>query len=58
MQYGSESYGGRHPHLCVALGRHQETVGLDVGVAIGFSMVIPAAAIALIVLARHPEVAG
>jgi hypothetical protein len=39
----------------VALGRVQETVGLEVGVLIGFTMVIPAALIALAVLLRDPE---
>ena len=39
----------------VALGRVQETVGLEVGILIGFGMVIPAALIALAVLLRDAE---
>ena len=36
----------------IALGRVQETVGLTKGILIGFSMVVPAALVALIVLLR------
>jgi len=43
--------------LYIALGRFQETVGLEAGVVLGFLMVVPASLIALIVFARHPEVA-
>jgi FSR family fosmidomycin resistance protein-like MFS transporter len=43
--------------LYIALGRFQETVGLEAGVVLGFLMVIPAALIALSVFLRHPEVA-
>jgi len=38
----------------VALGRIQEAAGLEVGILIGFAMVIPAALITLIVL-RWPQ---
>jgi FSR family fosmidomycin resistance protein-like MFS transporter len=41
----------------ILLGRIQAAVGLDVGIALGFSLVIPASLIALAVFARHPEVA-
>ncbi|MDP4505431.1 hypothetical protein [Nonomuraea turcica] len=37
------------------LGRLQEFVGLGIGMAIGFALVIPAAPIALADLWRHPE---
>lgn len=43
--------------LYVALGRFQESVGLEAGIVVGFLMVIPAALVALTVLARHPDVA-
>ena len=36
----------------IALGRVQEAVGLTTGILIGFSMVVPAALIALVVLLR------
>jgi hypothetical protein len=36
----------------IALGRVQEVVGLTTGILIGFSMVVPAALIALVVLLR------
>lgn len=36
----------------IVLGRVQETVGLTSGILIGFSMVVPAALIALVVLLR------
>ena len=36
----------------VVLGRVQEAVGLTSGIVIGFSMVVPAALIALVVLVR------
>ena len=39
----------------VALGRVQETVGLEVGIRIGFWMVIPAVLTALAVLLRDPS---
>lgn len=42
--------------LYVALGALQEAIGLEAGILVGFSMVVPAALIALSVLARHPEV--
>jgi MFS family permease len=40
--------------LYIALGRLQETIGLLEGMTVGLAMVIPAAAIALAVLLRHP----
>lgn len=43
--------------LYIALGRLQETVGLETGMTVGFLMVAPAALTALVVLLRHPEVA-
>jgi len=43
--------------IYILLGRIQEVVGLDAGIALGFAMVIPAGLIALVVFARHPEVA-
>jgi FSR family fosmidomycin resistance protein-like MFS transporter len=43
--------------IYLLLGRIQETVGLEAGIALGFSMVIPAGLVALAVFARHPEVA-
>lgn len=42
----------------IALGRIQEAVGLEVGILIGFGMVIPAALIALVVLRAAPEPTG
>ncbi|MDQ3889831.1 MAG: MFS transporter [Actinomycetota bacterium] len=39
----------------VALGRVQETFGLEVGILIGFGMVTPAALLALVVLLRDPK---
>jgi MFS transporter, FSR family, fosmidomycin resistance protein len=36
----------------IVLGRVQETVGLTTGILIGFSLVVPAALIALVVLLR------
>jgi MFS transporter, FSR family, fosmidomycin resistance protein len=39
----------------IALGRIQEAVGIETGILVGFSMVIPAALIALIVLRRESE---
>ena len=44
--------------LHVALGRLQEIIGLTQGMTVGLAMVIPAAAIALAVLLRHPGAAG
>jgi len=44
--------------LYVALGKPQETIGLTQGMTVGLAMVIPAAAIALAVLLRHPRAAG
>jgi FSR family fosmidomycin resistance protein-like MFS transporter len=44
--------------LYVALGKLQETIGLMEGMTVGLAMVIPAAAIALAVLLRHPRAAG
>lgn len=43
--------------LYVALGRLQETIGIEAGMLVGFAMVLPAAAIAAIVLRRTPSVA-
>ena len=43
--------------LYIGLGRLQETIGIDAGIAVGFLMVVPAALIALAVLLRHPNVA-
>jgi FSR family fosmidomycin resistance protein-like MFS transporter len=43
--------------LYVGLGRLQELVGLAPGLAAGFALVLPAAALALAVLVRHPEAA-
>jgi FSR family fosmidomycin resistance protein-like MFS transporter len=43
--------------LYVALGRIQEAIGLTAGMTVGFTMVVPAAAIAFTVLLRHPEAA-
>jgi MFS transporter, FSR family, fosmidomycin resistance protein len=43
--------------IYILLGRIQEAVGLEAGIALGFAMVIPASVIALAVFARHPEVA-
>jgi FSR family fosmidomycin resistance protein-like MFS transporter len=43
--------------IYIVLGRIQEAVGLEAGIALGFAMVIPASLIALAVLAEHPEVA-
>jgi FSR family fosmidomycin resistance protein-like MFS transporter len=43
--------------LYVGLGRLQQSIGLDAGIAVGFVMVVPAAVTAFIVLARHPDVA-
>jgi FSR family fosmidomycin resistance protein-like MFS transporter len=43
--------------LYVGLGRLQELVGITTGMTIGFTLVVPAAAIALAVFARRPEVA-
>lgn len=44
--------------LYIALGKLQETIGLLEGMTVGLAMVIPAAAIALAVLLRHPRAAG
>jgi FSR family fosmidomycin resistance protein-like MFS transporter len=44
--------------LYVALGKLQEAIGLMEGMTAGLAMVIPAAAIALAVLLRHPRAAG
>lgn len=41
----------------IGLGRLQEIVGLTAGMTAGFALVLPAAAIALTVLLRHPETA-
>jgi MFS transporter, FSR family, fosmidomycin resistance protein len=43
--------------LYIGLGRLQETLGLDVGMTVGFAMVLPAALVALSVLMRHPQAA-
>jgi FSR family fosmidomycin resistance protein-like MFS transporter len=43
--------------LYIALGRVQETIGLEAGMLIGFAMVVPAAGISLAALARRPHVA-
>jgi FSR family fosmidomycin resistance protein-like MFS transporter len=43
--------------LYIGLGRLQEAIGLQAGIAVGFFMVVPAALIALIVLLRRPDVA-
>lgn len=43
--------------IYIGLGRLQEAVGLTAGMTVGFALVLPAAAIALIVLLRHPETA-
>jgi FSR family fosmidomycin resistance protein-like MFS transporter len=43
--------------LYVGLGLLQELAGLELGMLVGFAMVVPAAAIAAVVLARHPEAA-
>ena len=43
--------------LYVGLGRLQELAGLTAGMAMGFAMVIPAGAVAMAVLLRHPEAA-
>jgi FSR family fosmidomycin resistance protein-like MFS transporter len=40
----------------IGLGRLQEAIGLDAGIAVGFAMVVPAAATGLLVLLRHPAV--
>jgi FSR family fosmidomycin resistance protein-like MFS transporter len=44
--------------LYIGLGRLQQAIGLDAGIAVGFAMVVPAALTALFVLRRHPDVAG
>jgi hypothetical protein len=44
--------------LYIALGKLQEIIGLLEGMTVGLAMVIPAAAIALAVLLRHPQAAG
>jgi FSR family fosmidomycin resistance protein-like MFS transporter len=44
--------------LYIGLGKLQETIGLMEGMTVGLTMVIPAAAIALAVLLRHPHAAG
>ena len=44
--------------LYIALGRLQETIRLEAGMIVGFSMVLPAAAIAAIVLRRSPSIAA
>jgi FSR family fosmidomycin resistance protein-like MFS transporter len=44
--------------LYVALGRLQETIGLAAGMTVGFTMVVPAALLALAILIRHPAAAG
>jgi FSR family fosmidomycin resistance protein-like MFS transporter len=44
--------------LYIALGRLQQTIGLDAGMVVGFSMVIPAAALTAIVLGRFAEETG
>jgi FSR family fosmidomycin resistance protein-like MFS transporter len=43
--------------LYIALGRLQAAIGLEEGMMVGFAMVVPAALIAFVVLARYPEVA-
>lgn len=43
--------------LFIALGRLQETIGLEPGMIVGFAMVVPAAIVALAVFARHPHAA-
>ena len=43
--------------LYIGLGRLQEAMGLEPGIAVGFLMVVPAALLALVVLLRHPDVA-
>lgn len=43
--------------LYIGLGRLQQAIGMDAGIAVGFAMVLPAAAIVLLVLVRHPAVA-
>jgi MFS transporter, FSR family, fosmidomycin resistance protein len=43
--------------LYIGLGRLQQAIGLDAGIAVGFVMVVPAALTALFVLLRHPNVA-
>jgi FSR family fosmidomycin resistance protein-like MFS transporter len=43
--------------IYIDLGRVQQAVGLEPGIAIGFLMVVPAALVALAVFARHAEVA-
>ena len=43
--------------LYIGLGRLQEAIGIEAGIAVGFLMVVPAALIALAVLLRHPNVA-
>jgi FSR family fosmidomycin resistance protein-like MFS transporter len=48
--------GARRRAPTSGLGRVQEAVGLGAGITVGFSMVLPAALIALIVLLRHPTV--
>ena len=44
--------------LYIALGRLQETIGLEAGMVVGFAMVLPAAVIAAIVLRRSPSLAS
>jgi hypothetical protein len=44
--------------LYVALGKRQKTIRLANGMAVGFAMVMPAAAIAFAVLSCHPRAAG
>jgi BarA-like signal transduction histidine kinase len=44
--------------LYIALGWLQQAVGLTTGMTVGFALVVPAAAIALTVLARHPDASG
>jgi FSR family fosmidomycin resistance protein-like MFS transporter len=44
--------------LYIGLGRLQQAIGLDAGIAVGFAMVVPAALTALFVLRRHLDVAG
>lgn len=43
--------------LYIGLGAVQEIAGLTAGMTVGFAMVLPAAAMALTVLIRHPEAA-
>jgi FSR family fosmidomycin resistance protein-like MFS transporter len=43
--------------IYIGLGQIQDIAGLTTGMAIGFAFVLPAAAIALAVFKRHPEVA-